>query len=83
MKITIKRVGAVNELAFKDVVSEGLRKLQKKNLHVVHYHSFQQENRKRKLDVDVYDEINQYSNGSNESIEDEIDLVKLKQMRHN
>ena len=67
----------MNKLAFEDVVyEEGLRNLQqKKNLHVVCYRSFQQENRKRKLDVDVYDEINQSSNGSNESIEDEIDLA--------
>ena len=38
---------------------------------------------KRKLDDNVYEEINKYSNGSNESIDNEIDLAKLKRMRYN
>ena len=47
-KMKIRRA-AVNELAFKDVVSEGRRKLEKKNLHVVRYRSFQRENRKKEI----------------------------------
>ena len=80
--IKIRRA-AVNELAFKDIIAEGRRRLEKKNLHVVRYRSFVRENRKRKLDDEVYDEISKFSNGTNESMEDEIDLGKLKRMRYN
>ena len=66
------------------MVTEGRRKLEKKNLEVVRFRAFQRENRKRKLDdEDVYEEINKYSNGSNKSIEDEVDFAKLKRMRYN
>ena len=82
--IKIWRAAVNNELAcFKDVVAEGLRKLDKKNLHVVRFCSFLRENRKRKLDDDVYNEVTKYSNGSDECMEDEIDLAKLKRMRFN
>ena len=80
--IKIRRA-AVNELAFKDIIAEGRRRLEKKNLHVVRYRSFVRENRKRKLDDEVYDEISKFSNGTNESMEDEIDIGKLKRMRYN
>ena len=80
-KIKIRRA-AVNELVFKDIIAEGRRKLEKKNLDVVRYRRFEREKRKRKLDDEVYDEISAFSEGGNESIEDEIELRKLKRMRY-
>ena len=79
--IKIRRA-AVNELAFKDIVAEGRRRLEKKNLHVVRYRGFERENRKRKLDYEVYDEISKFLDGVNESMEDEIELGKLKRMKY-
>ena len=79
--IKIRRA-AVNKLAFKDIVAEGRRRLEKKNLHVVRYRSFERENRKRKLDYEVYDEISKFLDGVNESMEDEIELGKLKRMKY-
>ena len=67
----------VKKLAFKDIIAEGRIRLEKKNLHVVRYRRFERENRKRKLDDEVYDEISKFSNGANESMEDEIDLGEL------
>ena len=61
-------------MAFKDIIAEGRRRLEKKNLHVVRYRSFKRENRKRKLDDEVYDEISKFLDGVNESMEDEIEL---------
>ena len=49
---------------------------------MVRYRSFEREKRKRKLDDEVYDEISKFSDGGNESIEDEIELRKLKRMRY-
>ena len=46
------------------------------------YRSFEREKRKRELDDEVYDEINSFSMGDKESIDDEIDLAKLKRMRY-
>ena len=79
--INIRRA-AVNEIIFKDVIAEGRRRLEKKNLGIVRYRSFEREKRKRALDDEVYDEINSFSMGDKESIDDEIDLAKLKRMRY-
>ena len=79
-KIRIRRA-AVNELAFKDVVAEGRRMLEKKNLAVLRYRMFLREKRKRAFEDSVYEEVKKYSNGGEESIDDEIELRKLKRMR--
>ena len=50
----------MNELVFKDIIAEGRRKLEKKNLDVVRYRRFEREKRKRKLDDEVYDEISEF-----------------------
>ena len=76
------RIAVVNELVFKDIIAEGRRRLEKNNLHVVRYRRFEREKRKRKLNDEVYDEISKFSDGRNESIEDEIELRKLKRMRY-
>jgi hypothetical protein len=79
-KIRIRRA-AVNELAFKDVVAEGRKMLEKKNLAVLRYRMFLREKRKRAFEDSVYEEVKKYSNGGEESIDDEIELRKLKRMR--
>ena len=79
--IKIRRA-AVNKIVFKDVIAEGRKQLEKKNLHIVRYHSFEREKRKRELDDEVYDEINSFSMGDKESIDNEIDFAKLKHMRY-
>ena len=58
-KIHIRRA-TVNELAFKDVLAEGRKMVQNKNLGVLRFRAFLREKRKREFENSVYDEVKKY-----------------------
>ena len=76
------RRAAVNVLCFKDVIAEGTRKLESRELHICRFRKFARQKRKRKIDDDVYNEQKRYTDNGVEHEETVFEMSKLKRRRH-
>ena len=75
--IRVRRT-AINTLCFKDVVDEGRRKLESRQLPLRRYRRFLRQLRKRRIDDDIYDEHRKYSDMGTENEETMNEMAKLK-----
>ena len=69
---------AVNMLSFKDVIKEGRRKLESRQLPVRRYRRFARQQRKRRIDDEIYLEQKKYSDNGTENEETINEMAKLK-----
>ena len=65
-------------LSFKDVINEGRRKLESRQLPVRRYRRFARQQRKRRIDYDIYLEQKKYSENGTENEETMNEMAKLK-----
>ena len=72
------RRSAVNTLSFKDVIQEGTRKLESRQLHIRRFRRFARQQRKRRIDDEVYQEQKRYSDNGTENEETLNEMAKLK-----
>jgi hypothetical protein len=79
------RRAKVNVMAFKDVIAEGTRRLEEKNLGVVRYRGVLRESRKRKYADHIYDSVKelQHDDGIDSSPIITRQMLKLKRMKWN
>ena len=73
------RRAAINVLCFKDVIAEGTRKIEKKELPTRRYRELLRQRRRRKMEDDIYNE-------NEDGVEDEetkLEMVKLKKRNIN
>ena len=75
------RMAAVNVLCFKDVIAEGTMKLESRELHIRRFRKFARQQRKRKIDDDVYNEQKSYGENGVEHEETVFEMSKLKRWR--
>ena len=74
------RRSAVNPLSFKDVIAEGTKKLESRELHIRRFRQFAREQRRRNIDEAVYREQKKYSvNG----VEDEDTVMEMAKLNLN
>ncbi len=74
---------AVNVLCFKDIIAEGTRKLELKDLPIVRHRKFLRRERKKEIDSNVYE---YYKSSCEDGDEDEgtrFEMAKLKRTLHN
>ena len=74
---------AVNELCFKDIIANGTKKLEAKNLATVRHRKFQRQERKRNIDNDVYEEYKRYCENGVEDGDTRFEMSKLKRRNPN
>ena len=65
-------------LSFKDVINEGRRKLESRQLPVRRYRRFARQQRKRRIDDDIYLEQKKYSENGTKNEETMNEIAKLK-----
>ena len=70
----------MNTLSFKDVIQEGTRKLESRQLHIRRFRRFARQQRKRRIDDEVlYQEQKRYSDNGIENEETLInEMAKLR-----
>ena len=80
-----ERVGrmVVNKLCFKDIIGNGTKKLEEKNLATVRHQKFQRQERKKNIDNDVYEEYKRYCENGVEDGDTHFEMLKLKRRNLN
>ena len=69
----------MNTLSFKDVIQEGTIKLESRQLHIRRFRRFARQQRKRRIDDEVYQEQKRYSDNGIENEETLInEMAKLR-----
>ena len=71
------RRSAVNPLCFKDVMAEGIAKLESRNLPIRRFRRFAREQRRRTVDEAVYRDQKKYSDNGVETEETVMEMAKL------
>ena len=74
---------AVNELCFEDIIGNGTKKLEAKNLATVCHQKFQRQGRKRNIDNNVYEEYKRYCENGVEDGDTHFEMSKLKRRSPN
>ena len=77
-KTVCVRRTAVNTLSLKDVIDEGGRKLESRQLPIRRFRRFAKQQRKRRINDDIYDEQKKYSDNGTKNEETMNEMAKLK-----